>query len=77
MEGRSSAHLLFSVRHPEALARLNRLDDQIATAAYDLDLERQGLDGVEARAPRLHHQFRGIEREAPGLELDRGMDLGL
>ncbi|MDQ2827341.1 MAG: AAA family ATPase, partial [Actinomycetota bacterium] len=75
VEGRSSAHLLFSVRHPEARGRLDRLDDQIATAAYELDLERHGLDGVEAKEPRLHHQFRGLEREAPGL--DRGMDLGM
>jgi hypothetical protein len=33
-------------QHPEALRRLERLDGAIATSAYELDLERQGLDGV-------------------------------
>jgi hypothetical protein len=81
VEGRSEASRHFRDQHPEALRRLERLDNQIATSAYELDVERQGLDGVAPEPPQLHAQRWGMdrrfEREAPGLELDRGMELGL
>ena len=58
--------------HPEALRRLDRLDQQIAVAAWELDVERQGLDGI--RPERPHPLSRGM-RAIQGL--DRGLDLGI
>ncbi len=84
LEGRYYANLHFQIKHPEALRRLSALDDQIATAAYELDVERQDLDGIGPRPPQLHRHEPGLvwgfEREAPGLglELDRGIvDFGI
>ncbi|MCA1695152.1 MAG: hypothetical protein LC749_10695, partial [Actinobacteria bacterium] len=45
LEGRRRARHHFEFEHPEALRRLDRLDAQIVDAAWDLDIERQGLDG--------------------------------
>ena len=70
--GQHIAHLRFERAHPEALRRLDSLDGQIAEAAYELGLDRQGLDGV---APMPPQQARVPEREPPGL--DRGMVLEL
>ena len=69
------AHRHFELAHPEALRRLDLLDDQIATAAWELDVERQGLDGIRPEPPRHHAHERGIGLEARGL--DRGLDLGI
>lgn len=79
LEGRHRASLHFGIAHPEALRRLHRLDDQIATAAWELDVERQEIDGIVPVPPQLHGPERGIERGAPTLDrgLGRGLDLGL
>ena len=69
------AHRLFELAHPEALRRLDLLDDRVATAAWELDVERQGLDGIRPEPPRQHAQERGFGLEARGL--DRGLDLGI
>ena len=79
LEGRYYGNLHFQIEHPEALRRLDRLDDQIATVGYELDVERQGLDGIPAQPPQLHQRWSGlgIEREAPGLERTIELDFGL
>ena len=79
LEGRYRGSLHFGIAHPEALRRLHRLDDQIATAAWELDVERQEIDGIVPVPPQLHPPARGIERGAPTMDrgLDRGLDLGL
>ena len=69
------AHRHFELAHPEALRRLDLLDGQIATAAWELEVERQGLDGIRPEPPRQHAQERGFGLEARGL--DRGLDLGI
>lgn len=53
LDGRRHARGHFEFEHPEALRRLGRLDEQIAAAAWDLDIERQGLDGVTRRLAAL------------------------
>ena len=75
LEGRRHASGHFEFEHPEALRRLDRLDGQIAAAAWDLDVERQSLDGVTPQA-------RAADRQPPWLDRiaatrDRGVDLGL
>ena len=67
--------------HPEALHRLIALDREIDGAAYEMDLERQPLDGIEPRRselPQLDHRFprndHVLERT---IELDRGFGLEL
>ncbi len=79
LEGRYRGSLHFGIAHPEAVRRLHRLDHQIATAAWELDVERQDLDGIVAVPPQLHPQPRGIERGAQTLDrgLDRALDIGL
>ena len=74
IQGSRRAYAHFQHAHPEAL-RLDLLDDQIATAAWELDVERQGLDGIRLDPSRHHAQGRGFGREARGL--DRGLDLGI
>jgi hypothetical protein len=75
LQGRRNAYMRFQYEHPEALRRLDRLDDQIATAAWELDVERQGLDGVRPAPLRRHALDPGLMREARGME--RGTDLGI
>jgi len=75
LRGRQGAHRQFRLAHPEALRRLELLDDQIATAAWELDIERQGLDGIAPQPPSHHARERGFGRDVP--VLDRGMDLGI
>jgi conjugative relaxase-like TrwC/TraI family protein len=79
IEGRYRGSLHFGLAHPEALVRLHRLDDQIATVAWELDIRRQDLDGIVAVPPQLHPPTRGVELGAPNLDrgLDRGLDLSL
>jgi conjugative relaxase-like TrwC/TraI family protein len=67
LEGRYYGNLHFQIRHPEALRRLDHLDNQIATVGYELDLQRQGLDGIPAQPAPVHQPHPGLER-APGLE---------
>jgi hypothetical protein len=38
VQGRRNAHMRFQHDHPEALRRLDRLDEQIADAAWELGL---------------------------------------
>ena len=59
LQGRRNAYMRFQHEHPEALRRLDRLDEQIATAAWELDVERQGLDGIRPEP-------RAVERTAVG-----------
>ena len=61
--------------HPEALRRLDRLDEQIATAAWQLDVERQGLDGIRPEPPQRSAHRWAAERGIRGT--DRGLDLGI
>jgi hypothetical protein len=73
LEGRYYGHLHFGIAHPEALRRLERLDDQITAASWELDVERQGVDGIAPLPLPALGQERGIERD--GHVLERGMDL--
>ncbi len=75
LQGRRNAYMRFQHEHPEALRRLDRLDEQIATAAWELDVERQGLDGIRPELPQSSAQRWAAERGIPGL--DRGLDLGI
>ena len=75
LEGRYIAHQHFRFAHPEAMRRLERLDQEIATAGWEMDIERQGLDGVAPVARNEPALGRGIGRDA--YELDHGLDLGL
>ncbi len=75
LEGQSRGRRHFEIEHPEALRRLDRLDNEIAIASSELDLERQGLDGVAPKPlPGPSHEW-GITPDGPVLE--RGMDLGI
>ena len=75
LQGRHNAYIRFQYDHPEALRRLDRLDEQIATAAWELDVERQGLDGIRPEPPQSSAQRWVTERGIRGL--DRGLDLGI
>ena len=75
LHGRRNAHMRFQQEHPEALRRLDRLDDQIGTAAWELGLERQELDGIRPEPPQQSAQQWVIERGIRGM--DRGLDLGI
>ena len=75
INGSRRAYRHFELAHPEAFRRLDRLDGQIAAMAWELDVERQGLDGIRPEPRRQHAQERGFGREARGL--DRGLDLGI
>ncbi len=75
LHGRNHAYKRFQYDHPEALRRLDRLDEQIATAAWQLGLERQEIDGIRAEPPQQSAQQWAIER---GIRvMDRGLDLGI
>ncbi|HUP99025.1 MAG TPA: hypothetical protein VM093_01050, partial [Aeromicrobium sp.] len=73
--GRQNAYTRFQYEHPEALHRLERLDEQIATAAWELDVERQGLDGIRPERQQSSAQRWVAERGIGGM--DRGIDLGI
>ncbi len=51
LENRHYARTDFELLHPEALPRLERLNHQIATAAFEMDLERGDLDGIASLPP--------------------------
>ncbi len=53
---------------------LERLERDIAATSYELDVSRQGLDGIVAELPE--HMRPGRNRKRDGWELDRGIDLG-
>ncbi|MGI8776006.1 MAG: MobF family relaxase [Acidimicrobiales bacterium] len=75
--GQYAGHVHFTVAHPEALRRLDRLDSLIATAAWELDIERQDLDGIAPQRPQGPEQW--LEQRAPTLDrgIERGIDLGI
>jgi hypothetical protein len=75
LEGQSIAHDHFRYAHPEAMRRLERLDREIATAGWEMDLERQGLDGIAPARQEERLWGRGLRRDPPAL--DHGLDLGL
>jgi len=75
LRGQYYGHLHFEIAHPEALLRLERLDAQIATAAWELDVQRQGLDGIAPRHPEIPQLNPGLEREPLGLERSIGIEL--
>jgi hypothetical protein len=75
LAGQQMGHRHFQIAHPEALRRLDRLDAEIATAAWEMDVDRQRLDGIPAQRPDQPALTRGMQREAP--MMDRGIDLGL
>ncbi|HWI05843.1 MAG TPA: hypothetical protein VNT52_18695, partial [Acidimicrobiales bacterium] len=75
LQGRRNAYMRFQHEHPEALRRLGLLDDQIATAAWQLDVERQGLDGIRPELTQSSAQRWAMERGIGGM--DRGMDMGI
>jgi len=74
LEGRHHGRLHFEMAHPEALRRLDLLERQIKTAAYDMDVERQGLDGIAPQRPNVPQRERGLVREHV---VDRSMGLEL
>jgi len=75
LRGQYYGHLHFQIAHPEALRRLERLDNQIATAAWEMDVERQDLDGIAPRRPEPPEPARGFDRFDRVLE--RGIELEL
>jgi len=56
---RYAGHVHYEVAHPEALRRLDLLDIQINSATWELDVEREGLDGIAPRRPQLPEPRRG------------------
>ncbi len=75
LENRHYARTHFEDLHPEALPRLVRLDHQITTAAYEMDLDRGELDGTAAVPPPPPPE---PERLGPELGLGLGgPDIGL
>jgi conjugative relaxase-like TrwC/TraI family protein len=75
LEDRHYARTAFELLHPEAVPRLERLDHQIVTAAYEMDLERGDLDGIAPGPPPLPPE---PERLGPELRLGLGgPDIGL
>jgi len=54
-----------------------RLGREIDDAAYDMDLERQPLDGIAPARLELVQTARAPEPEVRVLERDIGLELGL
>ena len=79
MRGQFAGHVHFTVAHPEALRRLERLDSQIADAAWELDVERQDLDGIASQRPQPNTPEHDIDPVERGLDrgIERGIDLGI
>jgi hypothetical protein len=70
-----AGHVHYEVAHPEALRRLDLADIQINSASWELDVEREGLDGIATRTPQLPQPSRRLERD---IEIsDRGIELEL
>jgi len=81
IEGQRDASANFNRAHPEALPRLLQLDRDIDAAAYDMDMEREPLDGIAPHRPELPQLDRRFQRDDRVLErtieLDRGIGLEL
>ncbi|HEX8770619.1 MAG TPA: hypothetical protein VF711_07620 [Acidimicrobiales bacterium] len=72
---RYAGHVHYEVAHPEALRRLDLLDIQIRSTMWELDFERESLDGIAPRTAQLPHRSEGLERD---IEIpDRGIELEL
>ena len=74
LDGQRRASVRFGIDHPEAGLRLTRLDREIAATEYEMDVERQELDGVAPKEPDLPHAIRSVGRE-PTLERGFGLEL--
>ena len=70
LDGQHQARERLEQEHPEALSRLERLDERIRSTAYKLDIERQALDGVAPAHPRAPKRGRDLDRV-------RGIDMGI
>ena len=68
------AHWHWESEHPEAYRRLDRIEREIEGAAFELDVNRQELDGVAAELPQ--HLRPGRHLEPDGRELEWGLDIG-
>ena len=81
LAGQRDASANFSRAHPEALPRLIQLDRDIDAAAYDMDVEREPLDGIAPHRPEVPQLDRRFQRDDRVLErtieLDRGFGLEL
>ena len=81
LAGQRDALANFSRAHPEALPRLIQLDRDIDAAAYDMDVEREPLDGIAPHRPEVPQLDRRFQRDDRVLErtieLDRGFGLEL
>ncbi|MGH9153637.1 MAG: AAA family ATPase [Acidimicrobiales bacterium] len=71
IQGSRRAYFHFQHAHPEAFCRLDLLDDEIATVASELDVERHALEGIRPEPLRHHTRTLDVGREA------RAMDLGI
>ena len=80
-KGQRDAAANFHRDHPEALRRIVALDREIDAAAYEMDVERQPLDGIEPCHPELpqadHRFLRQDQVLERTIELDRGFGLEL
>jgi hypothetical protein len=65
LQGQYAGHLHFQIKHPEALRRLERLDQEIASAAWEMDVGRQDLDGIPPRRPRCPSPVEGSTERRP------------
>ena len=70
LQGRRNAYLRFQHEHPEALRRLDLLDEQIASATWELDTERQGLDGIRPERLLPAHHADGVGRPLQRVVVD-------
>ncbi len=81
LAGQRDASANFSRAHPEALPRLIQLGRDIDAAAYDMDREREPLDGIAPHRPEVPQLDRRFQRDDRVLErtieLDRGFGLEL
>jgi conjugative relaxase-like TrwC/TraI family protein len=75
LEGQYYGHLHFQIAHPEALRRLDRLEHELAGAGFQVDVARQGIDGIPAQRPEQLRPRPGIERSGPVLERSFGLEL--
>ncbi len=56
-----------------------QLDQEISGATYEMDVEREALDGIAPQRPDWQQRNRvidiGIERRGPVIERDFGLEL--
>jgi hypothetical protein len=54
---------------------LDRLEHELAGAGFQMDVTRQGIDGIAAQRPEQLRPRPGIERSGPVLERSFGLEL--